>query len=545
MARNVVESINTPERLFHWIPGELVVIVQLPRHPFDETLLDTLAEQVRSQLNALLVQQYLTLELYGTHGRWLEDLAMPPVRRRAFIFGFLRQQPLAAIFFHARHKDPAVVDATPMVLSFLQKQLEQLAQVGLRILSAMPNWLVTAAPVLYGSGGPALPPRPAPTLEVTASANAFAGWHFLLPDHESLLDPNGGQDVTVAVLDTAHHPDLVYSAANRPELSRNWLLHNLAANLKDGNGSFEIEYNRYPVTNDVRTGRGFRDETRYYPMLDHGLFVSGIIRDIAPRARLRLIRILNDYGGGDIYNLFAALTDLEHELMAGTLRRLVLNLSLTIMPDIRRVPYIWFYDRQWPTPELAGAMRILAHIEEGLRLLFESLTAHGVLIVAAAGNDSFRASTKGNELRPPRAPARYTSTLSVTSVNSRQAPSAFANAACMPPYDAGVATFGGDAYGALDAHGWPDAVRGVYISSTFPKGEQNTTGWADWSGTSFSTAVISALGTHLLARAWTASQAIVRISSGQEHGGTSLFGTTPEAPTLLANIVHAQQRFRG
>jgi len=544
MARNVVESLSIPDRVFHWIPGELVVVVQLPRHPANESSLDALEEQVRRQLNALLARYDLTLEPYGTHGRWLEDYAMPPIRRRTFLFGLRKPQPLVAIFFHARHKDPAVEDPTPMTLSYIQKQLERLAQIGLRILSAMPNWLVTAAPVMYSAGGPALPPRPVHTVDVPPSANAFAGWYFALREQEPLLDPNGAADVTVAVLDTAQHTDLVYSAAQRPELSRNWLLRNLAANLNDGSSPFAIEYNRYPVTNDVRSGRGFRDESRYYPMPDHGLFVSGIIRDIAPRARIRLIRILNDYGGSDLYNLFAALTDLEHELMAGTLRRLVLNLSLTIMPDIRRVPYIWFYDRQWPTPQLPGALRILAHIEEGLRLLFESLAAHGVLIVASAGNDSFSAGKKGQQPRPPRAPARYDTALSVTSVNSLLAPAAFANAACMPPYDAGVATFGGDVFGALDANGWPDAVRGLYISPTFPKGEQNISGWADWSGTSFSTAIISALGAHLLAQGQTAEQAMARLSMGKERGG-SLFGNTPEAPSLLANIVRVQQRFRG
>ena len=543
MARSVVESISIPERIFHWIPGELVVVVQLPRHPANESMLDALSEQVRSQLNTLLAHYDLILEPYGTHGRWLDDYAMPPIRRRAFLFGLLRQQPLVALFFHTRHSDSAMEDATPMTLSYIQKQLEPLAQAGLRIFSAMPNWLVTAAPVLYSAGGPALPPRPDTPIDVTESANAFAGWHFVIPDWE--LDPNGAAEVTVAVLDTAQHPDLIYSAANRPELSRNWLLRNLATNLHDSNGSFEIEYNRYPITDDVRSGRGFRDEARYYPMPDHGLFVTGILRDIAPRARLRLIRILNDYGGSDLYTLYAALTDLEHELRDGKLRRLVLNLSLTIMPDIRRVPYIWFYDRQWPTTQLPGAIRILAHIEEGLRLPFESLAAHGVLIVAAAGNDSFASSKKGQQPRPPRAPARYDSTLSVTSVNSQFLPSAFANTACMPPYDSGIATFGGDVFGALDGNGRPDAVRGLYISPTFPKGEQNTSGWADWSGTSFSTAVISALGAHLLARGQTAAQAMARLTSGHDGSSESLFGVRPEAPSLLANIVRVQQRFRG
>jgi hypothetical protein len=469
---------------------------------------------------------------------------MPPVRRRAFIFGLHRQQPYVAIFFHTRHADSSVEDPAPITLSYLQAQLEQLVQVGLHVVSAMPNWLVTAAPVIYATGGPALPPRPAPMPNVPPTANTLMGWRVSLLDPGIPFDPNGAQEAVIAILDTAHHPDRIYSAAIRPELRRNWLLQRLATNLRSANGSFEIEYNRYPVTDDVRTGRDFQDNSRYYSMPDHGLFVAGLIRDVALRARIRLIRILNDYGGGDLYNLFAALTDLEHELASGSIRRLVLNLSLTIMPDIRRLSYVWFNHQQWASPRLMGAMRVLTHIEEGLRLLFESLYAHGALIVAAAGNDSILANERGQSPQPPRAPARYETTLSVTSVNSRFAPSAFANAASFPPLNTGVATFGGDAFGSIDANGLPDAVRGVFISSTFPGGEQNTSGWADWCGSSFATPIISGFGAQLLAQGWSATNAMTRIIAGQGRSSENLFGPSPDVPKLLANLVRVQQRFR-
>ncbi|GAC1565440.1 MAG: hypothetical protein NVS3B14_03130 [Ktedonobacteraceae bacterium] len=346
----------------------------------------------------------------------------------------------------------------------------------------------------------------------------------------------------VAVLDTAHHPERLRAAVTRPELKRNWLLQQLVADLRNENGSFEIEYGRYPILGEACTGQDFYGEPRYYFMQDHGVFVTGLIRDIAARARIRLIRILNDYGAGDIYNLFAALTDLEQEVISGSIRRLVVNLSLCVMPDIRRLPYVWFDNRQWPSTQLSSAVRVLTHIEEGLRLLFESLHAHGVLIVAAAGNDSLPSRKQNQKPRPPRAPARYETTLSVTSVNSRYAASKFANAACMPPLNAGIATFGGDEYGATDASGLPDAVRGLYISPTFPNGEQNTSGWADWRGTSFSTAIISALGAHLMAQEWSASQAITRIAAGRERRTDKLYGASPDMPDLLANAVRVQQR---
>jgi subtilisin family serine protease len=188
-------------------------------------------------------------------------------------------------------------------------------------------------------------------------------------------------------------------------------------------------------------------------------------------------------------------------------------------------------------------MRVLNHIEEGLRLLFESLYAHGALIVAAAGNDSVQVTQRGQAPRPPRAPARYETTLSVTAVNSQFAPSNFANAANVPPSDTGVATFGGDGYGAKDKNGLPDAVRGVYISSSFPDGEQNISGWADWSGTSFATPIVSALAAHLMAQGWSSSNIITRLAAGSGRRSDTGLGSAPDVPNLLANVIRVQQRF--
>ena len=544
MAHNSIELMGTPDELFHWIPGEMVVVVRLHRRP-TEDIQDILIEQIRSQLNGLLARFNMVLERYGTYGRWQNAPTVPPVRRRSFVFGLSRQQPLIAVFFHVRQLNSSIPDPMPMALSYLQAHLEELVQAGLHLVSAMPNWLVTAAPLLYGDGGPATPPRPAPKLDLSAPGDPLPGWRISFVDPGLPFDPNGAEDVLVAVLDTAHHPDRVISAATRPEFRRNWLLKRLADDLRSENGSLEIEYDRYPITSDVRTGHDAYGQPRYYFMPDHGVFVTGLIRDVARNARIRLIRILNDFGGGDLYNLFAALTDLEQELVSGAIRHLVINLSLNIMPDIRRLPYVWFDHRQWPSTQLAGAMRVLSHIEEGLRLLFESLHAQGALVVAAAGNDSFLANKQGQKPRPPRAPARYETTVSVTSVNSRYSPSLFANAACMPPENAGIATFGGESDGKLDVNRLPEAVRGVYIAPTFPGGEQNTSGWADWSGSSFATAIISGLGAHLMAQNWPLANAITRLAAGKERRTEKLFGSGPDVPDLLANVIRVQQHLEG
>jgi hypothetical protein len=542
MPRYSTELIGTPHEFFYWVPGEMVVVVRLHRRPNPDSQ-DLLVEQIRNQLNFMLARYSMILELYGTFGRWSEIPTLPPVIRRSFVFGFRRQQPFIAIFFHVRHVGAFNTDPMPLALSYLQAHLDELAQAGLNVVSAMPNWLVTIAPQLHSDGGPAVPPRPAPQVDLAAADSLPVGWHISFGDTGLQFDPKGAEDVLIAVLDTAQHPDRVLNAAIRPEFRRNRLLQRLADDLQNETGILEIEYDRYPIISDVSTGHDFYSQPAYYKMPDHGLFVTGLIRDVAPGAHIRLIRILNDYGGGDLYNIFAALTDLELELVSGNIRRLVINLSLNIMPDIRRLPYVWFDHRQLPSTQLAGAVRVLAHIEDGLRLLFESLYAYDVLIVAAAGNDSFLANKQGQKPRPPRIPARYETILSVASVNSRFAPSSFANTACVPPLNAGVATFGGDSEGRLDVNGLPEAVRGVYIAPTFPGGEQNVSGWADWSGSSFATAIISGLGAHLIAQDWPLANAMSRIAAGKVRRTEKLFGSGPDVPELIANVIRVQQRF--
>jgi hypothetical protein len=543
MARTTSEVMGTPESLFHWIPGEMVVVVRLPRKPMDE-LIETLVEQIRTTLNLFLATYKVTLDPYGSSGRWLETSNVPPIRRRAFLFGLHRPQPSLALFFHVRHLETGHGDALPLAIISLQTHLEHLAREGLLLLAVMPNWLVAAAPVFYNQGGPVMPPRPTPLpaqADTPDTPTSASGWHFSFLDQVAPLHPTGTEDVTVAILDTAYPAERVRSAATRPEFRQHWLLQRLANDLRNENGLFTVEYDRYPVSNEAATGRDFYHEPRYYFMPDHGLFVAGIVRDLAPRVHIRLVRILNDFGCCDLYNLFAALTDLEQELVAGSLRRLVINLSLTIMPDIRRLPTLWFDERTWSSAQLGSAARLLYQLEEGLRLLFESLYAHGALVVAAAGNDSLEATRQGRRPRPPRAPARYASVLSVTALNSRHEAAQYANAASLAPLEAGIATFGGDSYGFVDEHGWPDAVRGLYLSPSFPGGEPNEHGWADWSGTSFATPVISALSALLLAQGWPVSHALQRISAGRERRSEMLFGSALECPALLANVLRVQQ----
>jgi hypothetical protein len=50
MSRSSTEFMGAHEKLFHWVPGEMVVIVRLPRIPGDDAQ-ELVVEQVRAQLD--------------------------------------------------------------------------------------------------------------------------------------------------------------------------------------------------------------------------------------------------------------------------------------------------------------------------------------------------------------------------------------------------------------------------------------------------------------------------------------------------------------
>jgi subtilisin family serine protease len=141
-----------------------------------------------------------------------------------------------------------------------------------------------------------------------------------------------------------------------------------------------------------------------------------------------------------------------------------------------------------------------------VRRLMEVLQAHNCLLVAAAGNDSV---FRGIERTPrwgPRIPALYDSVLGVAADTVRPAvPAPYSNRGEVPAVklrDA-VATLGGDL--APDGLSPRSGVIGVYSAKQFPPllppapPAANTTGWAEWSGTSFATPIMSGIAANLWA----------------------------------------------
>lgn len=376
---------------------------------------------------------------------------------------------------------------------------------------AIPNmfWSGAGDPI---HGCPVAPPIPV--------EEAAGQWHITLPGIAETLQNASGEGVTVFVLDTLPPAQQIQQAAQSAG-NNNMLLQGLVEN-----GVFNYDW----LSDDeaanpeqlVTTGKDINGNLVGFPMPDHGLFVAGIVHDVAPAAKIECVRVLSNYGVGELKTLAAALSDIRNRMAPGgdlDQQPVVINLSLLVMPPENETCVPEF------TPEIKQRVR------EELAHLLGRLIDNKAVIVASAGNDSDPRDTMMNP-NGVRYWARYPAyfaydtefplqdIIPVGAVNGQGQDASYSNY----PGPKGVATYGGEIPTIISQSGSsgtqvampPDALRGVYTSPVYPTlspGDPapittpqgfheyqapNAYAWAYWSGTSFATPIISALAARTL-----------------------------------------------
>jgi hypothetical protein len=223
-----------------------------------------------------------------------------------------------------------------------------------------------------------------------------------------------------------------------------------------------------------------------YGMSDHGRFIAGLIKDIAPKARIHMIQVLGEHGIGSLTMIadgFAKIRALRLNVLRDDARYLV-NCSFTLAtPRLATAippPKAGLSLMNHPSYDLPGG---LVNWLEGdgwwemARLLAEVMMValdDRAAIVAAAGNDS------GDEgICAARFPAALPFVYGVGADNGRGGLQPYSNYPDDPKID-GFATLG--------------EVLGLHIDDCpGPVGgsKQASTGFARWSGTSFATPLIT------------------------------------------------------
>ena len=405
------------------------------------------------------------------------------------------------------------------------------AESGLQLIAAMPHfWCASTNGPNYATNGcPISPPFPVP-----AERNRITGkWHFD-PSISGPLQKATGKGVSVFVLDTLPPPEQIYQA-DEDCMGRNILLHDVAQNVTL---SYRVLSDSLddPLENAPMTGWDINGERVNFPMEDHGVFIAGIIRDLAPGSNVECIRILNDYGVGNIAMLVDALSHIQNRLLLtnpetgkpGDLhgKPVVVNMSLTATPPEETLAELGYTDQSMAPARLA------------LLQPMQALAKQGVVFTASAGNGSGpnnQYTEPAQQRVGPRFPAAFAyglpgidskeplaAMIPVGATNKEGEAASYSNY----PGDLGIGTYGGELPQADDAKpngvtgtqakGPVDAVRGVYTAAYYPALAKtdplptlspapilyplkpSSSSWAYWSGTSFATPIISALAARVL-----------------------------------------------
>jgi hypothetical protein len=349
-------------------------------------------------------------------------------------------------------------------------------------------------------------------------------WRFRFRgDLAEALEEEVRRDVVVAVLDTCPEQTAVNTAAAK--FPGNGLLGAIRASVPmDSPSVISKTAVAQPVAGclprlqwDMQSGP-VHDHPDQFTLGDHGLFVTGIVYDVLQGGgRVHLIRVLNDFGIGDLFAITHALAELPRLLLGSDAPRpdeprLVVNLSLGIdVPIPARLLERWL-PRTARDPEvlhthLPDVSGILAQVHANLADAIAALTERGVVVVAATGNDALRLDVLPGDPPPPRFPARYDNVLGVAATRRDLHTAAdYSNrgelAAASWPGD--VSTFGGNVVPPVAANepgttDPKDGIVGIFSSPTLPGGAGNSSGWARWAGTSFSTPIVAAVAARLWA----------------------------------------------
>lgn len=378
--------------------------------------------------------------------------------------------------------------------------------------SESPNWLLGSAS--HGTSHPPSPgswpsPRKAPERDA---------WNFSLINKDTGGKrpwPDGfkseGDNVHIAILDTAP------CAVDLDEAYDTWSDENkLIEQLLEHEPQRKLRL----VTNiyaemellDCSLARH-----RYW-MADHGLFIAGEIANIAPKAKIHLIKAFTSYGSASTLTIAQGILRILDELKLkddnppiNKIRSpLIVNCSFGLAakkddPDFKV---------QFPNPE------IFEQMQTSLRALFAELTSQkDVIVVAAAGDDSDPETGRAEA----RSPAAYESVIGVGAMprgskpkNNKFPTASYSNLADNPP-ETGYVTLGGE---PRHSHGDDEegirGILGLYVSEfpdytgldkTPPKDHKEATrdhlvykpnkdkgeGNAEWAGASFAAPIITGI----------------------------------------------------
>ncbi len=400
---------------------------------------------------------------------------------------------------------------------------------GVSLVSISPNWLASDLHHGGNTGGPG-------SMPARKNAPADIPPKFKLKGKEERLDsllvhkPEvAGEGVEVVILDTAisleNGVDVTINInGDKEHVAFSPGITKMLAGRPNHPDYPRMVVVAYPYPNELNACDPYAAWPHHYEMPDHGTFIASIVRAIAPTVKIHLYEVLNRFGVGSLISIAEGVVNAVNRRGNNTIPVLVMNCSFMLENDLEALVIDGLDEaalqalQELLPPELEQKEKRERNqklLEHSMQDVFKWVTTSdlNIVVVAAAGNDGLDGN--GNRL-PPHYPAAFMNVLSVAALpkgnprhpqsntaNSRKYKSAtYSNLAHSPGSNKeahSFATFGGD---LVNGSSRPTGgVVGVYFGGiptqnpdgTFNPGPVNTTGWAQWSGTSFSAPIISAL----------------------------------------------------
>lgn len=310
------------------------------------------------------------------------------------------------------------------------------ATMGLPVF-ADPNYLVSPGTELSACGNPTYEGGGSPS-GAFAGANEvndglfYEQWAF---DRIGAFSDSRyeGEGVLIGVFDTSPYPETTEEELEPLTISIGW---------PDQTGTpvdWDLKVS-YPYIRELApVGDPSDDEPP--DVSDHGLFVAGLIRAVVPKSDIRLIRVLNKYGCGALYDISEALVkfvegvEAEDKQFDGT----VINLSLGVLrPDLAAV---MSGEPDEDFIEIAGSV-LEGMVDPRIESLHSAVVrarSSGAVVVAAAGNDS---GVEDDNILLPQLPAAFPFVIGVAGSNIDGARACFSNLGALDDEETEVANSG-------------------------------------------------------------------------------------------------------
>lgn len=202
---------------------------------------------------------------------------------------------------------------------------------------------------------------------------------------------------------------------------------------------------------------------------DHGLFVAGLIHAVAPESDITLIRVLNDFGCGDVFTLNQAIHQVISDLAGretGQLDQVVFNLSLGVQQPLD------YKKMDWPDEVVS--------LQEAIQEAHD----RGAVIIAASGNDS-----PDRDPLPMNLPADYETVVGVSASTIGEGLACYSNVGQ-------VAAPGADGKSDESTSCRPSSLECADDDPDCPYGlislaTESPTGYRFWVGTSFAAPLVA------------------------------------------------------